>query len=192
MLFQVPYMGLYEQCISPTDLVGPAVGACIHLPPDDPATQKTVPSSAGVLNPPNNNLVYFSKEEAAEVEENYGPDSGNLSTGNSAGGSVHWVETGYLPKLKQLALYGPFPLNVDGYVDGTACAGDHDCKNHCASGYCASGSRGCDAALGRPLECTCESNGQCDSGDCASAWSGWNIVWTCQVDGWARGLRTKN
>ena len=115
-----------------------------------------MPSSP--LNPPQQKVAYWGPD-AGEEEENYGPKSSNLSFGNDVGSSVHWVESGYLPKLRAL-LDGPFPIHAHGYVEGTLCTGDAECEHNCINNKCSGGSHRL-----QPGE-TCMADDDCDSGDC--------------------------
>jgi len=157
----VPYAGLFESCWMGliTDMVGTHVGSVIHLPPDSPVQQPkgfTMPSSP--LNPPQQKVAYWGPS-AGKEEENFGPESSNLSFGNDVGSSVHWVETGYLPKLVAL-LEGPFPIQAHGYVEGTLCTGHDECEHKCIKSKCTGGSQ-----LLKPGE-ACTADDDCESGNC--------------------------
>jgi len=161
----VPYAGLFESCWLGwvSNMVGTHIGAAIHLPPDSPIQQPddaSMPSSP--LNPQQTKVAYWGPSAGME-EENYGPRSSNLSTGNDMGSSVHWVETGYLPKLVAL-LEGPFPIRVHGYVEGTLCTGDSECEHNCINDKCSGGSHL--LALGDD----CTDDDDCESGKCSYWW----------------------
>jgi len=158
----VPYAGLFESCWLGwvSNKVGTHIGASIHLPPDSPIQQPdgySMPSSP--LNPQQSKVAYWGPNDGEE-EENYGPESSNLSGGNDVGSSVHWVETGYLPKLVAL-LEGPFPITAQGYVEGTLCTGDSECEHNCINNKCTGGSH----LLALGDECTDDDD--CESGSCS-------------------------
>lgn len=179
LLDLVPYAGLFEACWLGwvSDRAGTHIGSVIHLPPDSPVQQPegTYTMVSSPLNPPQHKVAYWGPD-AGEEEENYGPASSNLSFGNDVGSSVHWVETGYLPKLVAL-LEGPFPIRTDGYVAGTLCTGDADCEHNCINNVCTAGSQ----LLQLGDECTDDDD--CESGSC-SWWRGTCVsalmkyVWT--------------
>lgn len=161
----VPYAGLYESCWLGylSDRVGTHIGAVIHLPPDSPVQQpEGFTYLASPLNPSQQQVAYWGPS-AGHEEEIYGPESDNLSTSNDVGSSVHWVETGYFPKIKAL-LDGPFPIHTNGYVEGTLCTGDAECEHNCINSRCSGGSHRL------PEGETCEADDDCESGNCDWWW----------------------
>ena len=156
-MLQVAYIGLVESCWLGwvSDKAGQHIGSAIHLPPDQPAKQ---PSGYNMISSPlvpqQSNVAYWGPNEG-KAEENYGPTFNDLAFfANSMGSSIHWVETGYLPKLKAL-MNGPFPIDVSGYIDGTRCTGDAECSSKaCVGNTCGLASAGE----------SCSEHSDCESG----------------------------
>jgi len=180
---------------------GKQIGASIHLPPDIPnlMNEEDPLSTPITFSPDQYNVAYFSKDEVT-LEEEYGPTFARLGGGDDLNWGVHSM---YYNKMYDMLEHGSFPLDVNGYIPGTSCTGDAECRFKCLNEVCASE----DARLlpdGAPCaahdncqsdrctwDYTCEAkleNGascgeidmndnDCASGECSYSWSdGWMCV----------------
>lgn len=151
---------------------GKQIGASIHLPPDIPnLMNKEDPLSTPItFSPDQYNVAYFSKDEVT-LEEEYGPSFARLGGGNDLNWGVHSM---YYNKMYAMLEHGSFPLDVNGYVPGTSCTGDAECRFKCLNEVCASE----DASL-LPDGAPCAAHDDCVSDSCSGCGLNFGGDWCC-------------
>jgi len=153
-------------------LLGEQIGASIHLAPDipNPLNKEDPAHSPITYSQDEYGIAYFSKDQIA-LETTFGPIVGRLSGGNDVNWGAHSM---ILPKMYDMLEHGSFPLDVNGYVPGTSCLGDAECRFKCLNEVCASE----DASL-LPDGASCAAHDDCVSDSCSGCHLNLGGDWCC-------------
>lgn len=139
-------------------MIGPQIGSSIHLPPNWENDYNPDPMSSNVL------YRSISDTDTYMTIPNFdfSPDNGEFV-------SAHRID-GYVEKLVKMLYTGSDPLETNGYISGTQCQSDIECKSFtsgtgggCTNNVCADT---------QPDNNRCRDRSDCATGRCDLTWSG--------------------